>query len=422
MWQWLRRIPVLLLTPIIIWLLVSRGVGSIVSEALTSEDNNSGDHTYQPVNPLFSLTANARTALSEQAAQGQHPAEAKQEALLALGQDPTSGKAAADLLTLFEHEKDLNRANQMADLAGKLWSAHTYTHSRIADYWLRQQRLDKVIPEWNILLIRNPSLQASLFPTLENIIATPDLNKLLAPYISEPPNWWNGFFAYLAKKEGNLDLLRQLYQQRLDSKVALDNQERLNYVNRLLREKLWQEAYFAWLGGLKEDQLKLSQLVYDGGFEGELSNSGFDWNLQPTKEMKIEPDITDGIQGQQALHISLHNIKPVPFQHVSQRLLLAAGDYQLKMRYRLDNLKNPKGLRWRIHCLDNPNTLLGESTALKGRSPWDTLKLNFTVPATDCQAQLLRLEADSPYIYEQIFDGNLWFDDVSIQLHKGEGQ
>jgi len=425
MWKWLRRTLVLLLTPIMIWLLASHGGGSIFSETITAEDKDKGTEdngtvTYQPINPFFSLTASARTTLSEQAAQGQHPAEAKQEALQALNQDPTSGQAAAQLLTLFEQEKDTTRANQMADLAGKLWLAHTYTHSRLADYWLRQQRMEKVIPEWNILLIRNPSLRPSLFPTLENIITSPDLNKLLAPYINEPPNWWDAFFAYLANKEGNLDLLRQLYQQRLDSKAPLDDAERLNYIKRLLRENQWQEAYGSWLSGLTPDQIKLSQLVYDGGFEGEPLNMGFGWNLQPTKDISIETDITDDIKGQQALHIGLHSNKPIPFKNVSQMLVLMPGDYQLKIRYRLDNLKTSNGLRWRIHCLDNPATLLGESIPLKSRSPWAVLHIDFNVPATGCQAQLLRLEADSTYAHEQIFDGSLWFDDVSIQPHNGK--
>ena len=85
------------------------------------------------------------------------------------------------------------------------------------------------------------------------------------------------------------------------------------------------------------------------------------------------------------------------------------------MRYRLDTLKNPKGLRWRIHCLNPANTLLGESHALRGQKSWDTLNVTFSVPSQDCGAQRLRLEADSAYRHDHTFEGHLWFDDLAIQ-------
>ena len=105
--------------------------------------------------------------------------------------------------------------------------------------------------------------------------------------------------------------------------------------------------------------------------------------------------------------------QPINFKHVSQRLILEAGSYQLSLRYRTDTLKTTKGLSWRIRCIEGGKEVLGETIPLLGSNPWSNLTVDFTVPEA-CSIQMLRLEATSRFRHDHFFQGSAWFDDFAI--------
>ena len=333
-------------------------------------------------------------------------------AISALSRDPTSGRAATHLMSLYEAQGRNDEADQVATLASKLWPSHTYTRSNLADYWLRRNRPDKQVEEWNVLLTRDRSFRKQLFPLLMEIVQRDDLSSLIVPFTETPPVWWDNFFAYLSK---NLELsrLELLYRQRAATSAPLSPSEHKSYVERLVKERRWQEANDAWFIALTPRQMRFSGLIFDGGFESDVFNQAFGWRITRSKNPKIKPDITYGIKGRKALQVSLRKQDPINFKHVSQRLMLTNGIYKLAMRYRTDTIKTTKGLSWRIHCIEGGTEVLGESEPLLGSNPWSSLVIEFNVPES-CPVQLLRLEATSRFRHDHYFQGNAWFDDFVI--------
>lgn len=410
---WLYRGVVLLVLCVLGWQVYIYGMGKLAGEAVKQQL----PWQYEAIKAYYRPTADTLIALAERAKEVDKEQVSAQLSLRALSENPSSGRAAAHLLSLYINTNtpptNPERTAEIAGIAGRLWPAHTYTRSRLADYWARQSRLDKVIPEWNVLLTRIPAVRSQLFPNLYQITAQPEYNKLLTPYTENPPLWWPQFFAYLSR-EASPEFLQKVYEQRLKSHKPLEDSEKRNYVERLFRDKRWNAARQTWLAGLTEAQQKLTGLVYDGGFEGDTLNTGFDWQISTNKQISIKRDMTYGIKGRQAMHIQIRKGPPVNFQHLSQKLALPSGEYQLSMLYRLDTFKANKGLRWRLRCLENQNIVLGETDALKGQKPWSTLATIFTIPDKACEVQLLRLEADSRYRHQQEFEGHLWFDNIDI--------
>lgn len=359
--------------------------------------------------------ADTLVSLSEDALEAGDIERAKLLALDALKKNITSGRATAHLMLIYEQQGLIEQANTLAQFSETLWPAHTYTRSRLADYWLRRDDLQKTLAEWSILMDHSPGLRQRLYPILQDIANDPERFVTLQPYISNPPKWWTSFFNYTSNENKQLDTVRGIYQLRVDSTTPIDEQERRGYINRLLKENLWDEAYLSWLSGLEPDQLTWSGLIYDGGFESTSSNTGFDWILSNTNGVKTDTTTTNGMVGKKALRIVLDDKNRINFQHVSQRLMLTPEAYTLSLRYRIDRLKTGEGLRWRIHCINNNSIrLLAESQLLADRSPWSDLQFSFEIPTIDCPAQLLRLEASSPYEHNHSFKGSLWFDDIKI--------
>lgn len=347
------------------------------------------------------------------------PAKAESLALLAFKLNPSSGRAASILLELYDTGKDTEKADEVATFSRRLWPAHTLSRSRLADYWLKRQILDRVLVEWNVLLIRNPSQRSIFYPFLTEILLNTEVSFLMQQFIEKPPAWWDSYFAYLSR-ELSVSQLREVYQSRVVSSSAVSVIERRYYVSRLLKVKAWGEARKEWFLGLSDAQKQYDGLVFDGGFESGVLNQGFGWKYNMrTKNPKIKTDITYGVKGRKALHIYLNKKDAINFKHISQQLMLEAGSYELAMRFRTDTLKASEGLSWRIRCVEGGTQVLAESESFIGSNPWSTSRASFDVP-NSCKVQVLRLEAASRYKHEWFFDGSLWFDEISISKKQEE--
>lgn len=352
--------------------------------------------------------------LAERAQQEDNLPQAQTYALNALSIDLSSGQAMMKLADLYYEQNQQQQAEQLAELAAQLATAQNITHIYLAAFWNKIGKTDKMLASWNVLLTRDPEIRQALFPRLQQLALKVETKGLIETFATTPPPWWSGFFNYLVREEKTpLPLLAHLYELRLRSSLLLNEGELTPYVNRLIKEKHWEDAYTVWFSGLPEEAHAYANLVYDGGFEGELHNTGFDWFFSPHKQITIQRDITFGMEGRSALRVSLKGPQHINFQHLWQRLRLTPAHYELSMRFRMDNFRTNKGLKWRIRCLED-NRLIAESPLLPESAAWQTLSVRFEIPADNCTAQLLRLEAASSYAHDQVFSGKLWFDAINI--------
>lgn len=394
------------------WALFVYGAGEVQSDSLV--DSKSAASTLE-VAPQYLSTE----ALLSLASSNPSMVESKVIALDALSKDPANGAIAAFLLQLIVEGETSEDASDIADLAARLWPVHVYTHSRIADFWISQNRIDKLIPELNILMIREGGWRRQLFPILEDLTLNTKRYELLEPYISAPPNWWDSFFRSASIQQPT-QTVSDLFELRAASGVAISEIERSSFVKRLLKDKQWRSAFEQWQAGLDPSEAALlDNGLFDGGFESAEVGGEFGWNFRRGKTFSITPRNTYGTSGKKALQVSFRQgLNRVAFKHVSQRLLLATGRYQVSFKVRADALKNPKGLVWRVRCESNKGELLAEGKPMLGRHQWQQRSFSFSVPR-GCEVQSLVLEAISKYPHELIFNGKLWLDDVAIDSVAG---
>jgi len=390
------------------WFLFTFGLSEINSQAL-EKGTEAPFLQYQDDSERLSSDA---LVLQAQKLAKESPERSVKLAITAFRKDPSNGRAATHLLTLYERQGRVENADKVAKLAGRLWPAHNYTRANLAEYWILRYRPDKVVDEWNVLLTQNRSLGRNLYPLMFKMIERDDLAPFILPFAQNPPKWWDAFFGYISSRL-DIDKLEEVYRLRVASDKPLSAYEKNSYIRRLIKERRWEDAHDTWFIGLTPRQMRYSGLVYDGGFEGDIFNQGFGWKLSRSKNPRVKPDITYGISGRKALQITLRKQKPINFRHVWQHTFLTAGNYELTMRYRTDTLKTAKGLSWRLRCVESGTEVLGESIPLLGSNPWSNLKMSFIVPES-CSVQMLRLEAVSRFRHHHYFQGNVWFDDIKI--------
>ncbi len=340
------------------------------------------------------------------------PAAAEQSLQAAAWANPTNALVYLTLAELWAKSGRQAAAVGLVEIADALGPLRSPALARSAEFWLGQNRLDRALARWSMLLRTRPETATLLYPILLRLAEDSATRRLLQPLLADPPEWWDRFFAYVTANAMQPETVVFLYQNRNRHGALPDVDEQRTYLGRLWKENRWLEAYLAWLNGLDEQQTRALGSVYNGGFEAPVTNLGFDWRISPPRGAKIETIQTYGAQGDKALHVSF-NGERVRFQHVLQYLFLDPGRYRLQGRARPDGLKTERGLRWRLRCV-GATALLAESELFVGSDDWRSFAVEFAIPDQGCLAQLLRLELDGRVELEFEAQGDAWFDDLAV--------
>lgn len=331
----------------------------------------------------------------------------------AIWADPTDALAYLALAELWVGSGRQLAAIGLVEIADVLAPMRSPALARSAAFWLNQNRPDRALERWSLLLRTRPQAAGQLYPVLLRLADNPAAQPLLRPLLDKPPEWWDGFFAYAAAKAERPETVMFLYQHRSRASGPPDIAEQRIYLDRLWREGRWLEAYLAWLNGLDERQQQGLGHLYNGGFELPVTGMGFDWRMSPPRGATVETVETYGTRGGRALHVTFDGQR-VHFQHVYQPLYLEPGRYQLQGRVRPDRLQAERGLRWRVRCGGQSVRVLAESEPFVGSDDWRSFTADFTVPETDCAVQLLRLELEGRAELDFTAQGGIWFDDLTI--------
>ena len=295
-------------------------------------------------------------------------------------------------------------------------TCHGHVRAKAAEYWMKRNKPEKALQHWRALLITDISYGSKIFPVLTKVAENPESLYLIKPLAIAPPPWWGQFYKYLAEKTIKIDALIAVTSMRDLSEVKLSGDERRYLVRRLLKEQIWSGAYLVCINGLDSEQRKYLGNIYNGGFELEPTNEGFDWVFPRVRGVEFNRQETYSLVGIKALHLTFSG-QEIRFNHLRQYLFLPAGDQEFQVGIRMNQLSSRGGLKWVVRCSGDVSRVLGESNRILGTSGWYKLRFHFTVPANDtaCESQLLQLESTGKNNYDHKLEGEIWFDSLAIK-------
>jgi hypothetical protein len=257
-----------------------------------------------------------------------------------------------------------------------------------------------------------PELGTQLYPVLMALSAQEPVQGDVAKILLEGPPWRAGFVVQMIQKSPDSTQLFGLIERLRRSPAGLSERELSAWLDRLVRDRHWATAYLTWVNSLPPEYRARIGNVYNGSFELQPSNSGFDWRLLRVSGARVSRSQVTGAGGSLALQVAFED-RRVPFQHVRQLLALAPGTYRLQGRVRLDDLRSERGLVWTLTCAED-GRLISETEPMSGRGGWRTFELDLVVPSTDCGGQWLTLRVPARIAAEQRIGGVAWFDDLQI--------
>lgn len=358
--------------------------------------------------PMALLAAAEQIAL-----EGTNPERAEARARAALAANPMEGRAYRVLGQLAMARKDETGAFKFYQQASRLSPRDIPTHMWLEAYYFRSGKPVEALRHVDMLLRLEPERNWQQYNLLQAVAGFPPAHAALAAALLRRPPWRERFMAQIcAPAEGSSVARTPLINILRKSAEGLSAQELSHWINCLSRDRRWGEAYLTWVSSLpKEQKLELAN-VFNGGFEHEPSNMGFDWLVTSAPGFMVERVPTQAAGGEAALRVSFEEGR-VQFNHLRQQLVLSPGNYRLQGRSRAEGLRSERGLVWSIQCVEGGEPI-ANTKPVSGLTPWIDFSIDFQVPPEACSAQWLQLAVPARSKAEQRIGGRAWFDDIGI--------
>jgi len=313
-----------------------------------------------------------------------------------------------------ELEGDAARAARLYEVAAARGPRDLPSVDWVARHRLANGDYAGALADFDQMMRVEPQLVEKLQHTLISIATLQPAQRDFARLLARNPPWRSVFTTSLLSQTPNAAAIFPLVEKlRSQPGAGLTDHELGLWISRLARDRQWGPAYLTWVQSLPPEASQRIGNVYNGGFELEPSQIGFDWQFKNAPGVRISRAQATGADEELALRVEFDGDR-IAFGNVRQLMALPPGKYRLLGKVRLDDLRADLGLVWSIRCAENRRAI-AETEPMSGRREWQSFETSFTIPDSDCGGQWLTLTVASGGRSLQRISGVAWFDDLSIK-------
>lgn len=312
---------------------------------------------------------------------------------------------------------EIDRADNMLTLAGNWSLRDDPSHAWLIERRLRQGNFDSAFAHADTLARRWDDGKERIYDLFAKAVLM-DQRALpsVAAALSRRPPWRSDFILYLLDREDGAAVLLAL------GFALADGDGSDGYTG---QELSW--IYQTWYdeGRLEAIRVLRTRIGRPGGLaeiqNGDFTSSRdaallpFGWRLDPAPGISADFIEDDLRANDVALRVEYDGYAiGVVAQQV---LMLPGGKWTLSGEHRLEAGAETSRLRWRMVCAETSTPIISTPVEMSGEQDWSDFQLTFTVPATGCAMQRLRLEADPGPRRTTIV---AWFDKLRVDQASGK--
>jgi hypothetical protein len=336
---------------------------------------------------------------------------ARRSAEQALRSNPLAPNALTELGRIAESEGDTRRAAALMELAAKRALRDAIAEGWLVSYALNHADFAAAVSRLDIILRTHPDAGEQTLPLLTSFISDVRARPSLVRMLETNPPWRASFLRVLPSYISDLGALREFYGEMRVGPHSISQTELQPYLDRLVNEGLFSEAFAAWVETLPPGRRINLESLYNGAFQYPLSGTEFDWKI--VESVGADVQVVEGPGGVQTLRAEFSGTK-VDFHNVSHLLTLVPGQYRLTGEVEALSLRTPRGVWWRVFCAERPDLSLGQTGLVADSMPWQAFTLSLVVPTKGCEAQILQLELPARIALEQIISGVVSYRNLMI--------
>jgi tetratricopeptide (TPR) repeat protein len=347
--------------------------------------------------------------------------KAIQDYQTALQLNPRLGQAWLDLADAYERTGKSSEAEAALEKAFSTSRYSPLIRWQAGNFYLRRGNLGKMYECFKIACQYDPAKLDIAMQLAWKI--DPDHAQILDRLVPDvlPANVT--YLRFLADND-ELDLAAPVWQRCLKNEIPPDYDLKpssvFGYIDRLTRKNRVPEALRLWYEALQKGQKgfrtksERQNLVWNGSFEDEIQQGGFDWRYPEIPEAKFQIDIGTRIEGLKSLRVTfesanisttrLYQVVPVP----------EPGDYLLEFYVQTAGLTTDQLPYFLIQGFPDGSGASARTAPFPATATWSKISVPFSVKQ-GCQAVTLTLVRNRSEKFDNQIKGSLWLDNVTIR-------
>ena len=330
----------------------------------------------------------------------------------ALRSNPLSARALSVLGKVAENKNDEAQAARLFERANRASLRDLTPQVWLLQHEIQAGNVSAAIDRLDVILRGNdPRDLQPLISALSQLIVDPRFRPGFVKLLQSETPWRRMVLREVSRNAKDIPGLNALFTALQAGTSPPDGDELNEYLSRLLREGWVDQAYLTWSKSLSPDRLEKLDYLYNARFQYPLTNLPFDWLMPPIPGALVEITTENA---RRVLNVDFFGGR-VRFANVSHLLTLPPGAYKFSGQERAQNLKNERGLRWRIYCLEDPNGSIVASNPLSNDQPWSEFSFDFVIPDENCRYQNLLLELPAQVVLETEISGGVSYANLKIQ-------
>jgi tetratricopeptide (TPR) repeat protein len=287
---------------------------------------------------------------------------------------------------------------------------------KYGNFLLRQDRLPEAYTEIHRALMVDPSLTPLAVSRVWH--SNPDIRLLLDQVLPGTPGAYSQALAFLTDAQDTTSAL-EVWRRLIAIDPHTDWKWAYMLTDMLVAKERFEEAGEVWRQAVSMNPGSApayagNSLVYDGGFEQDISGGGFGWRQSDVMGVDFDFDTDDKHSGSRSARLTFDGSKNLAYQDLFQYILVSPSTrYRFQGFLHTDQISTESGMRFEILDPKDQQQLDVLTPNETGTLPWTLEQMDFTTgPHT--RLIVIRLARRLSERLDNKLRGTVWIDDVSL--------
>jgi tetratricopeptide (TPR) repeat protein len=287
---------------------------------------------------------------------------------------------------------------------------------KYGNFLLRQDRLPEAYAEIHRAVLVDPKLIPIAVSRIWH--SDPDIHLLLDQVLPETEEAYSDALTFLVGEQ-NPTAAIEVWHRLVAKDPHLELKMVYGLTDMLVAQEKFDDAGAVWHQAVAMDADHASayagnSLIYDGGFEKDISGGGFGWRQNDIDGTDFDYDAEQKHSGERSARVIFDGSKNLTYENLFQYVLVTPGTrYRFQGFIRTDKISTESGMRFEILDPKDPQQVDVLTPNETGTLPWTLEQSDFTSgPKTHMIA--IRLVRRPSQRLDNRLSGTVWIDDVSL--------
>jgi tetratricopeptide (TPR) repeat protein len=287
---------------------------------------------------------------------------------------------------------------------------------KYGNFLLRQDRLSEAYGEIHSAATVDPKLIPLAVSRVWH--SDPDVHLLLDKVLPDTPAAYSEALSFLADAQDPTAAI-EVWRRLIAKDPHADLKWGVKLTDMLVAQEKYEAAGTVWRQAVGMNAGSAlgytgNSLVFDGGFEKEISGGGFGWRQRDVEGADFDFDTEQKHSGSRSARLLFDGSKNLMYADLFQSVLVSPDThYHFQGFLRADQISTESGMRFEIMDPKDPQHLDLFTKSETGTLPWTLEQLDFT-SGPQTHLILVRLARKLSERLDNKLRGTVWIDDVNI--------